>query len=246
MVSIDLNNDLGEHPNSNLDEQIMPFLSSCNIACGGHVGDEKSVRETVLLAKKFNVAIGAHPSFPDRKDFGRKVINISNDELEQSIREQINLVHRICQEHEIQLHHVKPHGALYNQAAKDEKLSDLICSVIKSIDPAIKLYGLAHSITSTTAEKHGVEFVAEGFADRKYESDKTLMSRTKEKAVITSEKEVLQQVEEMVLNNRVFAKDWISIQAQTICLHSDTQGAVNLAGKIRHHLEAKGVYITSV
>ena len=245
-LQIDLNSDLGEHPNSNLDEQIMPFLSSCNIACGGHAGNENSVEHAVMLARQFNVAIGAHPGYPDRQNFGRTVIALSSDALAESLVGQINMVHRACKAVDRPLHHIKPHGALYNEAAKNEKLSDLICQVIKSVSPASKLYGLAHSITERVAYQHGLDFIAEGFADRRYEADKTLMSRKKEGSVLTKEADVLKQVEEMVLNRRVYANGWTSLEASTICLHSDTKGAVNLAKKIRNHLEKKRVHITAV
>ena len=132
-IKIDLNADLGEHPNTDLDEQIMPFISSCNVACGGHIGDESSVRETVLLAKKFGVAVGAHPSYPDRENFGRKIIQIQPQQLADSIIEQISLVKRICLEEGVKLHHIKPHGALYNHAASDAFISKLILSTIKEV-----------------------------------------------------------------------------------------------------------------
>ena len=123
MQTIDLNADLGEHPSSEIDEEIMPYISSCNIACGGHIGDEESVRRTITLARKFNVSIGAHPSYPDKENFGRKVMLISPEDLKQEIFKQIELVSRICKEENVALHHIKPHGALYNQAAKNEKIA---------------------------------------------------------------------------------------------------------------------------
>jgi len=245
LISIDLNSDLGEHADSDLDERIMPFISSCNIACGGHAGDEMSVTKTVALAKKHDVAIGAHPSYPDKENFGRNPINISKKKLEKSLFDQILRVQNACGKIDIPFHHIKPHGALYNEAAKDKDLSELLCNVLKGIDPHLKLYGLAHSITEAVAKEHEIQFIPEGFADRQYEPDLTLRSRKKKGAVL-SEKDIIRQVEGMVLHRRVDASGWVNIHVQTICLHSDTEGAVTLAEKIRKHLEECGVHIVSV
>lgn len=243
--SIDLNSDLGEHPNSDLDERIMPFLSSCNIACGGHAGDADSIRKAIDLAAQHGVAIGAHPSYPDVENFGRIVLQVDHEVLAKSLLQQVSLVKEICQEKKAVLHHVKPHGALFNEAAKDEALSNLICSVVKEVDPSLLLYGLAHSVSESVARHQGLHFVPEAFSDRQYEPDRTLRSRQQEGALL-SKKEVLKQAEEIAVNQRVYAKDWVAIKAETICLHSDTEGAVNLAEKIRNHLESKGVQIAAV
>ncbi|MFK7951731.1 MAG: 5-oxoprolinase subunit PxpA [Ekhidna sp.] len=245
-ISIDLNADLGEHPNSNLDEQIMPYISSCNIACGGHAGNASTVRETIELAVKHNVAIGAHPSFPDRENFGRKMVKMEINELRNSLRDQMNLVISVLKEKGMKLHHVKPHGALYNYAAKDEVISKMICELVLEIDSELKLYGLAHSVTEEVANEMNVHFVGEAFADRRYEMDKTLRSRNENDAVLSSEQEVLEQVEQLVCHQRVKSDKWLPISAQTICLHSDTKGAVHLAQVIRNHLEQKGVHIRRV
>ncbi|MEM0940035.1 MAG: 5-oxoprolinase subunit PxpA [Bacteroidota bacterium] len=244
--TIDLNADLGEHPNSDLDERIMPYLSSCNIACGGHIGNAESVKYTVELAKQFSIKIGAHPSFPDSINFGRKVMNIHPDKLKSSLKKQIDLVNDSAERSEIPLHHVKPHGALYNLAAYDQETSALICEVIAQINPKLKLYGLAHAIIEKVAGSYGLQFVPEAFADRQYRVDRTLLPRSEKGAVLSNEKNVLDQVEELVFNKRVFADCWISIDSETICLHSDTKGAINLAAKIRKHLESKGAIIAAV
>ena len=245
-LSIDLNSDLGEHPDSDLDQHIMPFISSCNIACGGHVGDAGTVRKTIELAVANKVAIGAHPSYPDKKDFGRSILKMKFAELKESLRNQIQLVKAIAEEKGAPFHHIKPHGALYNHAAVDVTTSKAICDLILEIDPKLKLYGLAHSATEHVAKEMNVQFIGEAFADRRYEKDKTLRSRKEKEAVLTIEKEVLYQVEELIFRQRVKSSEWISISAQTICLHSDTQGAVHLAKAISNHLEQKGVYIAAV
>lgn len=242
--TIDLNADLGEHPNSNLDKQIMPYISSCNIACGGHIGDESTVRQTIKLANEHGVAIGAHPSYPDPQNFGRKVMLIQPKDLANSIKEQIRLVKRICDEEGAMLHHVKPHGALYNQAARDGFISELMIEVLKEETQDIYWMGLANSESERVAKRAGYPFIAEGFADRKYEADGSLRSRTKEGAVLTP-LQVMEQVVELVLNNRVKAEEWLALEIQSICLHSDTIGAVTLAKEIHKYLDSKGVQIAS-
>ncbi|MEQ6168235.1 5-oxoprolinase subunit PxpA [Ekhidna sp. MALMAid0563] len=245
MLSIDLNADLGEHPGTNLDEQIMPFLSSCNVACGGHIGDEGSVRQTILLAKQHSVAVGAHPSYPDLGNFGRIILTMQPDDLATSIKEQIHLVKRICEEEEVALHHIKPHGALYNRAAKDAFISELVLKVIEEVAPNTYWMGLAGSTSEEVARRHGYSFIAEGFADRQYEPDGSLRSRTLDGAVL-QKTEVLKQVEELAVNNRVNAGGWLTLNVQSICLHSDTEGAVTLAKEIHEHLVNKGIQIAAV
>ena len=245
MSRIDLNADLGEHPNSNLDEQIMPFISSCNVACGGHIGDERSVRRTVLLARDHGVAVGAHPSYPDHENFGRKIITMQPQELADSISEQIGLVSRICDEEGVSMHHIKPHGALYNHAAAEPFISELILNVIKDIAPGVYWMGLANSESERIAKRENYPFIAEGFADRQYEPDGSLRSRTKEGAVL-GHGAVIEQVVELVVNHRVNTGEWLELDIQSICLHGDTEGAVTLAKEINHHLVNKGIQITSV
>ena len=246
MKTIDLNADLGEHPGSNLDAEIMPYLSSCNIACGGHVGDEASVRETILLARKHQVTIGAHPSFPDSINFGRVEMKVAPDSLRGALSDQINLVKSIAEELNINLNHIKPHGALYTLAAKDEVTSNMIGEVISAIDPSLKWMGLAYSVTEKVAAQLNIEFIAEAFVDRRYLPDKTLKSRACADAVIKEEEQVLKQLEELVFRGRVYSSEWISIEAKSICLHGDTPGAINLAKKIHNHLVFRGVHIHSV
>ena len=245
MISIDLNADLGEHPDVDLDEHIMPFISSCNVACGGHIGDEMSVRKTVLLAKKHDVAVGAHPSYPDRENFGRKIIQIQPQQLAESIAEQIELVQRICDEENVSMHHVKPHGALYNHAASKKFISQLILSVLKEVAPNVYWMGLAKSESERLATEEDYPFIAEGFADRQYEPDSSLRSRAKEGAVLKPV-DVIRQVEELVVNRRVEADSWLNLTVQSICLHGDTEGAVTLAKEINNHLVSKGVQIAAV
>ena len=264
MIKVDLNADLGEHPGTSLDAEIISYLSSCNIACGGHIGDKHSVKETMLiacgghigdkhsvketmlLAQRHDVKVGAHPSFPDKTNFGRKVMELDSTELESTISTQIMLVKSVADELGVRLNHVKPHGALYNLAATDKITSKVIGKVIRSIDPDLKWVGLAHSVSEKVARELGVLFVSEAFADRKYEGDRTLRSRSYSDAVIVDEKMILRQVEELVFRKRVYAADWVSVKAETICLHGDTEGAVNLARRINEYLTSKGVNIYPV
>ncbi|MEQ9402178.1 MAG: 5-oxoprolinase subunit PxpA [Cyclobacteriaceae bacterium] len=247
MITIDLNSDLGEQEDASLDERIMPFISSCNIACGGHAGDEASVKRTIDLAIKNNVAIGAHPGFPDRENFGREVMKIAPEKLIKSLKEQILLVKSMAEKAGKKLHHVKPHGALYNLAATDRATSALIGQVLLSINPVPKWYGLSHSVTEEVALELNIPFVGEGFADRRYEENRTLRSRKFEDAVLHEEQEVLDQVEKLAIEKKVnTVSEPQVIIAQTICLHSDTKGAVNLAKSIHDHLVNKGVSICSV
>lgn len=243
--AIDLNADLGEHPTSQLDEQIMPYISSCSIACGGHVGDEKSVRKTIQLAKKWGVAVGAHPSYPDKENFGRKVMEISSDSLCETLSNQIELVWKIACEEGVKMHHVKPHGALYNQAAQDKHIATLVVNVIKEVNPDMPYMGFANSESEIVARQNCCNFIAEGFADRRYEPSGALRSRALSGAVL-AEEEVLTQVQELVINQRVWAGQWIPLGVQSICLHGDTKGAVFLAKNIHNHLVSKGIRIVSV
>lgn len=247
MATIDLNSDLGEQSDSILDEQIMPYISSCNIACGGHAGDEDSVRRTIDLAIKNNVAIGAHPGFPDRENFGRAIMDIEPEELRKSLKQQITLAKKLAEEAGHELHHVKPHGALYNLASVDAEVSKLIISVLQDIDPKLSLYGLCDSETERETRKADLPFIGEAFADRKYELDKTLRNRKFDDAMIHDKVEVLAQVENLAFHKRAFnnGKE-LNIDARTICLHSDTKGAVHLAKAIHDHLEGHGATITAV
>lgn len=247
---IDLNCDLGEWKTGkgiSRDEAIMPYISSCNIACGGHIGDEESIRSTIQLAKKFGVSIGAHPSYPDTLNFGRKVMDISSDELKMSLKDQLNTFNKYLKEEGGSFHHIKPHGALYNQAAKDQKTAEIIVSVIKGFNGNIPVYLPQHSISKKVAMEAGLQVVHEVFADRTYEEDLSLRNRTLKGAVIKDENTVIAQLRSMVFGGEVvtYSGKIKPIQAETICLHSDTSGAVQLAKTIHEFLIHNGVKIIS-
>ena len=197
------------------------------------------------LAKIHEVAIGAHPSYPDRANFGRQVLDISDEALQQSLEEQINLVQKLCSQNQVSLHHIKPHGALYNHASKDESLSALILETITKIAPNVPWMGLADSVSERVTKNANHPFIREGFADRRYQADRTLVPRSTKGAVLKSE-EVYQQVINLVVHKRVEANRWIPLEVQSVCLHSDTEGAVELAKQINELLHHHGVHIASI
>ncbi|RNC85997.1 MAG: 5-oxoprolinase subunit PxpA [Balneola sp.] len=245
---IDLNCDLGEWktPEHRLrDEAIMPYISSCNIACGGHIGDEYSMRTTMKMAQENYVTIGAHPGYPDRENFGRVVMDITQEKLSDSIKEQLESFLSILDKEGLALHHIKPHGALYNYAAKDKETAQTVLEVIKSVAGNIKVYLPEGFISSRIALDLGLDVVYEVFADRSYEDDLSLRSRSLEGAVLHKREEVLDQIYSMVMNGEVntFSGDTKPITAQTICLHSDTEGAAELAKHIHTFLKNHEVAI---
>lgn len=246
--TMDLNCDLGESygkMTSQYDEIIMPYLSSCNIACGFHSGDPMTIERTIKMATDHGIAIGAHPSFPDLQGFGRRVMHIPQADLTAIIRYQIAALKGMTQALGGTLHHVKPHGALYNFAAKNEAAAQAIVDATKSIDEKLIVYGLPNSFLEKKTKEAGLGFAKEAFADRRYEHDGSLRARTHEGAVIEQEDEVLNQVRMIVKEKQVKTHDGkiIPLQADTICLHSDTEGAANLARQIYEMLTSNGIKI---
>ncbi|MBN8853420.1 MAG: hypothetical protein BGO55_18340 [Sphingobacteriales bacterium 50-39] len=229
---IDLNCDMGEGMDT--DEAIFPYISSANISCGYHAGDADTMRRTVELALRNHVAIGAHPSYPDRANFGRVDMlgkGIEIEELCDLVVNQLIILQAICDEFGTELHHVKPHGALYNRAAKDLAVSARICRAIREFDPSLKLYGLSGSMMRDAAIAHGLAFVNEVFADRTYQPDGSLTPRTSPDALIEDPARCIAQVEKMVKEGRVAVMGGgeIDIVAETICLHGDGSHAVEFA-----------------
>jgi 5-oxoprolinase (ATP-hydrolysing) subunit A len=251
-LSIDLNCDLGEGMDT--DTAIFPYISSANIACGYHAGDKDTMRRTVELALKHKVAIGAHPSYPDRDHFGRIDMldrTLTLEELPGIIVDQLIFLQAICDEFGARLHHVKPHGALYNRAAKDAKVSQLICRAIREFDPALLLYGLSGSQLKKEADRHKLRFVSEVFADRTYQEDGSLTPRTEPNALIDDPEEAMAQVLKMALEGRVKVAGFtdvlpgpvgeVPILAETVCLHGDGSHAVEFARMIHATLSEKGI-----
>ena len=230
--AIDLNADLGE--GDAWDDELLEIVSSCNIACGGHAGDELSMRKTVAAAKANSVAIGAHPGYPDREGFGRRSEFLTGDALLRSLVSQIRNLVAIATEHDEELSHVKPHGALYNDAVNDRVLADIITAAIAEAAPGTALVGLPDSELENAATAADLVFVGEGFVDRAYKPDGQLVSRSEPGAVHESLELVLPQAVALVG------------KADTLCIHGDTPGAAEVARAVRSELEAQGVTIRAV
>ena len=221
------------------DELIMPYISSANIACGGHAGDESMMQKTILLAKSHEVAIGAHPSYPDRKNFGRIEMHLSEEEIYKEIYQQIQVIRAIASAQGVKLHHVKPHGALYNTAAKNESVSNAIVHAILDIDPTLKVYGLPLSIFENVCLKNKLQFIGEGFADRTYTEEGSLTPRTSTNAMITDPATSIEQVINLALKQEVKTSTgkWIKMPVKTICIHGDGEHAVLFATSIHEALK---------
>ncbi|MBN9385028.1 MAG: LamB/YcsF family protein [Chitinophagaceae bacterium] len=229
---IDLNCDMGEGMET--DAAIFPYISSANISCGYHAGDAGTMRRTVELALRHHTAIGAHPSYPDRASFGRVDMlgkGVALEEVCGLVVDQLITLQAICDEFGARLHHVKPHGALYNRAARDPEVSAMICRAIREFDPSLRLYGLSGSVMGKEAARHGLVFVNEVFADRTYQADGSLTPRTAPGALIEDSARCLAQVEKMVKEGKVSVTDGgeIAIRAETICIHGDGSHAVEFA-----------------
>lgn len=235
--SIDLNCDLGEGYGN--DAELMPLISSANIACGYHAGDADTMKRTVELAIKHNVAIGAHPGYADRENFGRTPLNLPAAEVEDLVSDQIAALSRIAQAAGSRLKHVKPHGALYNQSAKDPELAAVIAKAVKQVDAKLVLFGLSGSHSISAAERIGLRTASEVFADRTYQNDGTLTPRTDAHAMISDENIAVEQVLDMIKYDRVRSTDAIMIRiiADTVCIHGDGVKAVEFASLMRRKFE---------
>ena len=216
-MNIDINCDMGE--NIGNDEDIMPYITSANIACGYHAGDENSMRETVRLAKRYGVAIGAHPSWMDVENFGRREMSLPLEDVDALITDQINALAKIAKAEGVELHHVKPHGALYNQAAKDRALANVIARAVKRFSVDLVLVGLAGSGLIEAGVEVGLRVANEGFPDRNYNSDGTLVSRKESYAIIMSPDEVVNHAMELIQNGILFGEKQVNVD--TLCLHGD-------------------------
>jgi len=243
MKTIDLNCDVAEGIGN--EAKLLPYISSCNISCGLHAGDDQTIREVIDLAIKNGVAIGAHPSFDDRTNFGRTEVHLPSPELKELIQSQILKLKAMTESAGGHLHHVKPHGALYNMAAKSAEMSDTIVSVIKEVDTNLILFGLAESITQTTAEGR-LTFVLEGFADRKYQSVNQLMPRS-EGGLLTNIEDIKVNVFDLIVNNQVATPNGFeSLHIESLCVHGDTPNAVNTVKKIHELLVEEGFEIKAM
>jgi 5-oxoprolinase (ATP-hydrolysing) subunit A len=235
--TIDINVDVGEGVNN--EPQLMPYISSCNIACGGHAGDIETMRTIVKLAKLHRVKIGAHPSFPDKENFGRSVLEMSCAALYTSIKGQIKSLMNVVRTEHAAMHHVKPHGALYNRAAVDEDTAKVIIEVMKSIALPLELYVPYGSVIAELAIKENIPIIYEAFADRNYNEDLTLVSRTEKHAIISNAAEMFNHVIKMIRLQKVTTLSGVEVEikATTFCIHGDNPKAVHLIKDLKENLE---------
>ncbi len=240
--SIDLNCDLGETLDGAIDAVLMSHISSCNIACGGHAGDRQTMARTVQSALVNGVQIGAHPSYPDRHHFGRRSLDLPIDHLVAVIIEQCGRLAEVAAQEGGQVRHVKPHGALYHDLARDPDKADAVLHAIRSLDPELTIYGLADSPLAKQAEEIGIIYVHEVFADRRYDTNTRLRSRENPNALLTETDQVLSQVEELLRGSITTLEGRQPITARSLCVHGDTPGAVEMVAQIaaflqQHHVE---------
>ncbi len=246
-TSICLNADVGELPGPEgraLDRTILDVVTRCNIACGGHAGDDESMTATLHAARARGVQVGAHPSYPDREGFGRSRPNVDNEELKRSLVSQVRILKAIARDRNSAIGHLKPHGSLYNDAAKDRHLAEIVVSVCQTTE-ILELVGPPGSVLEDMARDAGLAFVAEAFADRSYEPDGSLTPRSLEGAVITDEARQLDQIVGLIESGMVTARtgEQVQVSARTICLHGDTPGAARSAFLLKQALLERGLTI---
>ena len=241
--NIDINCDVGEGIGN--EEAILPLISSCNIACGGHAGDKETMTRTVILAKEHKVLVGAHPSYPDTENFGRSTMAIDSDRLSLSIQNQIKGLQSILDHEQVTLHHIKAHGALYNDLAKDESLAENYLSAIKAYKSSVHLYVPPNSVIAELARDRGFSVKFEAFADRNYNEDLSLVSRKLPNAVINEPKAVLNHLARMVKQGMVVTLNGVecAMNADTYCLHGDTPNAFQILMYLSNELPKQQIYI---
>lgn len=243
---VDLNCDMGEGLST--DAAIMPYISSANIACAYHAGDEKTIWQTIELAVLHNVTVGAHVSFFDKENFGRSEMNISSDELYEIITQQLFVLEEIADSLSARLRHVKPHGALYNMSAKDPSLANVIARAVKDFDEKLVLFGLSGSHSIHEAKKLGLKTASEVFADRTYQDDGNLTPRKLSNALLESSEQAAHQALQMAREKTVttLTGKAIPVIADTICLHGDGARAVEFAKVIHQALKLHGIEIKAI
>jgi 5-oxoprolinase (ATP-hydrolysing) subunit A len=242
-LSVDINADLGE--GSGHDEELFELISSANIATGFHAGDSDSMHAAITTAKKHGVAVGAHPSFFDRENFGRKELKISTPEIFDAVAYQLGVFQAIASAVGVQPNHVKPHGALYNMAVRDQELADSIARAIESVDPQLILFAPDKSELARAGDAHGLQIAREIFADRNYLNDGWLVPRTRPDALLRDPNEAAQRVLRMLREGKVRSVEGgdVDVRGETICVHGDTPGAVEFARELRSQLDHEGVKI---
>ncbi len=234
---VDINCDMGEGIGN--EERIMPFISSANIACGYHAGDAITMQQTMELCVKYDIVAGAHPSFYDKKNFGRKEMNLPVDDIYELITQQLIILGEVADSFGRQLCHVKPHGALYNMSARDPLIAQVIAKAVRDFDSRLVIFGLSGSHSIQQARQLGLQTKNEVFADRTYQDDGTLTHRSQTNALIRETHKVVQQVQQMINEGTVttLSGKAIPIVAETICIHGDGEHAVEFAKAIREAIK---------
>lgn len=248
-MRVDLNCDMGEgygRYSVGNDEGIMPYISSANIACGFHAGDPQVMRRTVQLAKLHDVSVGAHPGLPDLVGFGRREMELSTDQLYSDLVYQLGALRGFCLAEDVQMAHVKLHGALYHMANRDRDLAVAVVEAVLAIDSELVIYTLPHGELLQAAHEKGVRIAREFFADRAYQQDGTLVSRNHPQAMIKDAALAAQRVVKMLTEQQVLTVtgEEIRLEAETVCIHGDERQAVQFARTIRTELERSGVVVS--
>ena len=242
-VSVDLNADLGE--GAGHDAELFELISSANIATGFHAGDADTMHAAVSTAKACRVAVGAHPSLFDRENFGRKALKVTAGEVFDAVVYQLGIFQAIAEAAGVRPNHVKPHGALYNMAARDEKIAEAVVRATKSVDAKLILFAPDDSTLARAGESCGLQIVHEVFADRNYLANGSLVPRSRAEALLHDPAEAAKRVLRMLREGKVqsLEGDDVDVRAETICVHGDTPGAVEFARELRSQLEREGVGI---
>lgn len=251
MTRVDLNCDMGEMPEAVMNgtqEFLLPHLTSVNIACGGHAGDPQTMHDTIRQAQRWNVAIGAHPGYADRANFGRVELSIPPGAIAESVFEQVRELAEIAAMCEAKLTHVKPHGALYNQAAKDPEIARAIANGVRRWRRDVVLVGLAGSVMLNVFREAGFRIAAEGFADRRYESGGSLRSRKFKDSLIDEPMDAARQALRIAEKGGVLSADGkeVAVDAQTICIHGDTPRAPEIAAAVARSLREHGIELRAL
>jgi 5-oxoprolinase (ATP-hydrolysing) subunit A len=246
MPRIDFNCDLGEGCGD--DAEILPWITSANIACGGHAGDEASMRATLRICREHGVTAGAHPGYEDRAHFGRRELPLTSDEIADTIRRQYARLAVIAAEEGVRLHHLKPHGAMYNRSARDPVAAMAIAQATREIDPELILIGLSGSESIRAAEAAGLRAAHEVFAERGYDANGRLLPRDAPGAVLEDLDDAVRQARELALHGRVHCAGGgsLALRADTLCLHGDRADAAAFARALRTALDADGIEIRAV
>ncbi len=245
-MTIDLNCDMGEAVGN--DELIFPFISSANIACGYHAGDEKTIWQSIQWAIQHNVAAGAHPSFFDRENFGRQDMDLPAEDIYELVTQQLLIFNEIANSANAPFHHVKPHGALYNKSARDPKVAKAVARAVKDFDEGLILVGLSGSHSIKEADALGLRTANEAFADRSYQDDGSLSPRSSPNALIEDVEQALGQVLQIITKGTVTTVSGkeIPVQAETICIHGDGKEAVQFAKEINRLLKENHIDIKAI